>query len=99
MEQKLIGTWAGKQHYSGRSADITIQFKAGPPLRAHYNVVAPGEGTFGWIATVGVTGNTVVTRYPGEFAREDTLTLSGDTLNGTYTFKGKPWGTVDLKKQ
>jgi hypothetical protein len=99
MEQKLIGTWSGTQHYSGRAADITIEFKAGPRLQAHYNVVAPGEGTFSWVSTVEVKGDTVVTSFPGDSARTDTLTLSGNTLKGSYTFKGKPWGTIELRKR
>jgi hypothetical protein len=99
MDEKFVGTWKGKQHYSGRTADITIEFKAGPPLQAHYTVVAPGEGTFRWIATVEASSDTVVTSFPGESARTDSLTLSGDVLKGTYTFKGKPWGSVELKKQ
>jgi hypothetical protein len=99
LEQRLVGTWSGKQHYSGRVADVTVQFKAEPQLRAHFKVVAPGEGTFGWIAAVTVEGTTVTASYPGDYARIDTLTLGGDTLKGSYTFKGQPWGTVELKKQ
>lgn len=96
---KLVGTWTGQQRYGSRAAEVTVEFKGEPKLRAHYTVVAPGEGTFTWIANVEVDGSSVVATYPGEAARVDTLTLAGATLKGSYTFKGKPWGTLELKKK
>jgi hypothetical protein len=98
MDQ-LVGTWTGQQHYAGRTAEVTVQFKAEPRLVALFKVVTVNEGTFSWLASVEVEGTTVTATYPGEHARVDTLTLSGDTLEGSYTYKGKPWGTVALKKQ
>jgi hypothetical protein len=96
----LDGIWEGKQKWAGGSGPIIVTFQGDS---ASY-WVKDGSEEYTWVATVQIMddGAKVVTA-PTTFKREDTFSLKRDgdalILKGSYTFKGKPWGSITLTKQ